>query len=271
MSPLANGERRINMWEKELKAAKEAALLAREKILEIYHQHFDVEIKEDNSPVTIADKTADKIIREYLSKLFPTYAFLTEESEDNKERLNNDYVWIVDPVDGTKDFVAKDDEFTTNIALAYKHRLVVGVVVAPAKDEMYFASENSGSFYQKLGQNPVKIHVNDKLKDLTILTSVFHYTKEEEDIIARHKDVISKVIKKGSSLKPCAIAHGEAELTLRSSPNTKEWDTAACQIIVTEAGGVFVEPDGKEITYNREDVYNRKGYIVANRKENLLK
>lgn len=258
------------MWEKELQAAIEAGLLAKSKIMEIYHQKFDVEIKEDNSPVTIADKTADRIIREYLAKLFPTYAFLTEESEDNSDRLSNDFVWIVDPVDGTKDFVAKDDQFTTNIALAYKHEVVVGVVIAPALDEIYFASKDNGAFYQKGNEKPVRIHVNDKLDDLTVLTSVFHFTKDEQDLIAKHGDKIKHVMKRGSSLKPCAIAHGLAEITYRTSPNTKEWDTAACQIVVTEAGGLFVQPNGEAITYNREDVYNRNGYIVVNRKENIL-
>ena len=259
------------MWEKELEAAIEAGLKAKEKILEIYHQKFDVEIKEDNSPVTIADKTADKIIREYLHKVFPTHAFLTEESTDDLHRLENDFVWIVDPVDGTKDFVARDDQFTTNIALAYKHELVVGVVLAPALDEIYFASKGNGSFFKKGNEKPVRIHVNDKTEDLTMLTSVFHFTKDEQEFIDRHGDKIKHVMKRGSSLKPCAIAHGLAEITFRSSPNTKEWDTAACQIVVTEAGGIFVEPNGKEIRYNREDVYNRNGYIVVNRKENLFK
>ncbi len=259
------------MWEKELSAAIEAGLKAKEKILEIYHQKFEVEIKEDNSPVTIADKTADKIIREYLHEMFPTHAFLTEESTDDLNRLNNDFVWIVDPVDGTKDFVAKDDQFTTNIALAYKHELVVGVVIAPALDEIYYASKGNGSYFKKGNSEAVRIHVNDKVEDLTMLTSVFHFTKDEQEFIDRHQDKIKHVMKRGSSLKPCAIAHGLAEITFRSSPNTKEWDTAACQIVVTEAGGIFVEPSGKEIRYNREDVYNRNGYIVVNRKENLLK
>ena len=258
------------MWENELKAAIEAGLKAKEKILEIYHQKFDVEIKEDNSPVTIADKTADRIIREYLHKCFPTHAFLTEESEDDPARLKNDFVWIVDPVDGTKDFVAKDDQFTTNIALSYKHKLVVGVVIAPARNEIYFASENKGAFYQKEGENPIKIHVNDKINDLTVLTSVFHFNEEEAALIEKHNDRIKHVMKRGSSLKPCAIAHGLAEITYRMSPNTKEWDTAACQIILEEAGGLFVKPDGSSITYNREDVYNREGYIAVNRKENIL-
>ena len=259
------------MWEKELQEAINAGLLAKKKIMEIYNQGFDVEIKSDNSPVTIADKSADEIIRNYLHEKFPTHAFLTEESTDNLDRLNNDFVWIVDPVDGTKDFVAKDGEFTTNIALAYKHKLVVGVVIAPALDEMYYASLGNGSFYVKNNEKPVKIHVNDKISDLTMLISVFHFTEDEQALIDRNSDRIKHVMRKGSSLKPCAIAHGLAELTFRSSSNTKEWDTAACQLVVTEAGGIFVKPNGEEITYNREDVYNRGGYIVCNRKENLFK
>ena len=170
------------MWEKELQAAIEAGLLAKKRIMEIYVRHFDVEIKDDNSPVTIADKSADEIIRNYLHEKFPTHAFLTEESTDNLDRLKNDFVWIVDPVDGTKDFVAKDGQFTTNIALAYKHELVVGVVIAPALDEMYFASKGNGSFYQKDNEKPVRIHVNDKLEDLTMLISVFHFNDAEKDI-----------------------------------------------------------------------------------------
>lgn len=259
------------MWEKELQEAIKAGLKAKEKIMEFYNKGFDVEIKEDNSPVTIADKTADAIIRAHLHEAFPTHAFLTEESTDNLDRLKNDFVWIVDPVDGTKDFVAKDGQFTTNIALAYKHHLVVGVVIAPAIDEIYFASKDNGAYYQKGNEKPIRIHVNDKLEDLTMLTSVFHFTMDEEEFIKRHSDKIKHVMKKGSSLKPCAIAHGLAEITFRSSAGTKEWDTAACQLIVTEAGGLFVEPDGKEILYNREDVYNRNGYMVVNRKENLFK
>ena len=259
-----------NMWEKELQAAIEAANLAKKAILDFYHTKVEVEIKSDDSPVTIADKTADKIIREYLHEKFPTHAFLTEESEDNGDRLQNDFVWIVDPVDGTKDFIAHDDEFTTNIALAYKHKLVVGVVLAPACDELYYASAGNGAFFQKGEQKPVKIHVSDKVSDLTVLISVFHFNDNEKLMIEKHSDKLKHVVRRGSSLKPCMIAHGLAEVHYRFSGNTKEWDTAACQIVVEEAGGLFVEPDGTPITYNREDVYNRNGYIVVNRKENIL-
>ena len=258
------------MWEKELEAAIEAGLLAKEKILDFYHQRVEVEIKEDNSPVTIADKTADSVIRKYLSEKFPTHSFLTEESEDDTSRLKNDFVWIVDPVDGTKDFIAHDDEFTTNIALCYKHEIVVGVVIIPALNEMYFASKNNGAFYQKDGEKPIRIHVNDKIDDLTCLVSVFHLNDKEKDAIARHSDRIKHVEKCGSSIKTCKIAHGLAEIHYRFSGNTKEWDTAAMQGIINEAGGIILDLNLKEIKYNREDVYNRDGYIVVNRKENLL-
>lgn len=260
----------MNMWEKELLAAIEAGKRASVKIMEIYKRGFDVEIKSDNSPVTEADKLADKIIYEYLHKEFPQYAFLTEESEDDLSRLKNDYVWIIDPVDGTKDFVAKDDEFTTNIALAYKHEIVVGVVVVPAKDEIYFASKGNGAFHV-VKDIATQIHVNNKLENLTVLTSVFHFSDKERALIEKHKDKITKVEKFGSSLKACRIAAGLAEITFRESEGTKEWDTAASEIIIAEAGGIFVEPDGKKIIYNRKDVYNHKGYIICNRKENILR
>ena len=257
------------MWEKELKEAIFAGLLAKEKILEIYESSFDVEIKSDNSPVTLADKTADKIIREHLHKCFPNYSFLTEESDDDKSRLNNDYVFIVDPVDGTKDFVARDGGFTINIALAYKHEVVMGVVIVPVSGDIYYATKGNGSYHQI--NNEIKpIHVSDKLEDLTVLTSVFHFNEIEQELINKHSNRIKHVEKFGSSIKACRIAEGLAEITYRMSPSTKEWDTAAFQIIVEEAGGLVLEPNGHRLTYNREDVYNRNGYVVVNRKENIL-
>lgn len=258
------------MYEKELQEAIKAGLMAKSKILEIYHaSKLDVEIKQDNSPVTIADKSADKIIREHLSKAFPSYAFLTEESEDDLSRLDNPYVWIVDPVDGTKDFIAHSGGFTTNIALAHNHEVVVGVIVIPASDELYYAIKGQGAFYFKDGKS-YQIHVNDKLDDLTVLTSVFHFTEKEKELIEKHSDKIKHIEKCGSSIKACWIAHGKAEISYRMSAGTKEWDTAASQVIVEEAGGLFVEPNGQPLEYNRKDVYNRNGYVIVNRKENIL-
>lgn len=258
------------MFEKELQAMIKASKLAQEKILEIYHAGFDIEIKEDLSPVTLADKTADKLIKEILEKEFPNYGFLTEESDDDLSRLEKEFVFVVDPVDGTKDFVKKDDQFTTNIGLIHNHQVVVGVVNIPATNELYYAILNQGSYYQDKDGNVSRIHVNDKKKDLTMLISNFHTTQEELDIMENHKDLITKVEKYGSAIKACRIAHGLAEVSFRLGPFTKEWDTAASQLVVTEAGGIFSEPDLTPITYNRKDVYNRKGFVVLNHKDNLL-
>ena len=257
------------MWEEQLNAAIEAGIKAIEGILQIYNTDFDVEIKDDNSPVTLADKNADKVIRECLHKKYPEYAFLTEESTDDKSRLNNDFVWIVDPVDGTKDFVAKDGGFTTNIALAYKHEAVVGVVVVPLTGEIYYAAKGIGAFYRHNGITK-RIHVNDKLDNLIVYKSVFHSTKQEEVMYEKYKDKIAKIEKWGSALKPCRIAQGLGELSYRLTDGTKEWDTAASQVIVEEAGGIFLDTQGKRIMYNREDVHNRIGYVICNRIENFL-
>jgi len=257
------------MWEEQLNAAIEAGVAAIEGILKIYHTDFDVEIKEDNSPVTLADKNADKVIREILHKRYPDYAFLTEETDDDKSRLANDYVWIVDPVDGTKDFVAKDGGFTTNIALAYKHEAVVGVVVVPLTGEIYYAAKGLGAFYRHNGVSK-PIHVNDKLDNLIVYKSVFHSKANEEEMYKKHADKIAKIEKWGSALKPCRIAQGLGELSYRLSDGTKEWDTAASQVIVEQAGGIFLDTHKKRIMYNREDVYNREGYVICNRIENFL-
>ncbi len=258
------------MWEKELQVAIEAAKLAIPGIMEIYNTSFDVEIKDDNSPVTAADKGADAVIRKYLKKHFKDYALLTEESEDNFERLNNDYLWIVDPVDGTKDFVAKDGEFTTNIGLAYKGNVVVGVVSIPTTGDIYYASKGNGAYHLYPNGEITKIHVNDRTSNLTFLTSRFHVTDNEKDYIKEHGDKITNVERYGSAIKACRIASGLAEISVRFTNGTKEWDTAASQCVVEEAGGLFIKPNGEPLTYNRKDVYNREGYFILNRVENKL-
>lgn len=260
------------MFEHELAIAIKAVNSVRELILDVYNSdNFGVEIKEDNSPVTKADKAADKKIREILSEAFPLYSLLTEESMDDKSRLNNDYVWIVDPVDGTKDFVAKNGEFTVNIGLSYKHKPVLGVVLVPVSGEIYYGLVGRGAFYlENKNATPIKISCNNKTNDLTVLISNFHSNPQEMAMIEKHSDVIKTRRKLGATLKGCMIAKGEAEISYRFSSNTKEWDTCAMQAIVEQAGGFLLKFDGNPIIYNREDVYNRDGYIICNRKENFL-
>lgn len=258
------------MFERELEVALEAIKIASEKVLEIYNsRNLDVEIKEDNSPVTKADKMADKIIRDYLFSHFPDYALLTEESVDDKSRLTNDYVWIVDPIDGTKEYVAHSDEFTVNIGLAYKHEPVLGVIAIPVTGEIYFAVKGKGSFYQNHGKTQA-IHCNNKTTDLTTLVSRFHSNEIEQATIRKYSHRIKHQRVVGASIKGCIIAKGEAEMSYRFSDNTKEWDTCAMQAIVEQAGGLILKFDGTPIRYNREDVYNHGGYLICNCKENFL-
>ena len=255
----------------ELTKAIDAGLLAKEKIMYYYNNGFHVEIKSDNSPVTEADKQADKIIKKYLSKNFPDYGFLTEESDDNLDRLNKEYIWIIDPVDGTKDFVKRDGEFTTNIALCKNHEIILGVVVIPSKNVYYYALKGKGAYKVDLKNNTkIQIHVSNKTSDLTCLRSVFHFSEEEKEMIGKHNDKIKHIEAAGSSLKACLIAEGKAEISYRLSAGTKEWDTAAFQIIVEEAGGFVLKPNKERMTYNREDVYNREGYLIINNIDNFL-
>lgn len=260
------------MYEKELHYALLAVNSVRELILDIYNSgDIGTEIKFDNSPVTKADKAADKKIREILSEAFPLYGILTEESVDDKKRLTKDYVWIVDPIDGTKEFVAHEDEFSVNIGLSYKHKPVLGVILIPVTGEIFYGVTGLGSFYLKnKDAEPVKIHVNSKTSDLTTLVSRFHSNETEQAMIKKHSDVIKHQKVLGATLKGCFIAKGDYEMSYRFSNNTKEWDTCAMQAIVEQAGGFILKFDGTPICYNREDVYNKDGYIICNRKENFL-
>ena len=260
------------MSKKELEAMLKLAKDAQDIALNYYHQaHLDVEIKDDHSPVTKADKAVDKFLKEHLSKLFPTYAFLTEESQDDLKRLENDYVFIIDPIDGTKDFIAHDDEFTINIALAFKHEPVVGVIVIPAKNEIYYAMKDYGSYHIDKEGKVERIYSNKNKKDhLICLTSVFHTNEEEKKLIEKYSSLIKEVKPCGSSIKMCLIASGLADISFRISSNTKEWDTCAGQVILEEAGAALLNKDKKRLLYNREDVYNRGGYLLINSPDNFL-
>jgi 3'(2'), 5'-bisphosphate nucleotidase len=251
--------------------AYQAALKASTEILSIYQTNFTFEQKEDASPVTIADQKADAIIRQFLKEKYPDFGLLTEESSDDFSRLHQDYVWLVDPIDGTKDFIAKNDEFTINIALVHRQQVVMGLVHIPAKQQTYFAIKGEGAYFRYQGQD-TRIHVNQKKDELTVLTSRFHLQPNEEELIKKYQSLgkISKIETYGSALKACRIAHGLAEISYRLSPGTKEWDTASSDLIVTEAGGFFLKPNKEKYWYNRQDVRNLEGYLIVNRMENFL-
>ena len=258
------------MYEAELQAAIEAALEAQKVILEVYARDFEVETKSDDSPVTEADKRADELIREYLGARFPDYGFLTEESADTPLRLKQRAIWIVDPVDGTKEFVSRNGGFVTNIALCVDHEIVVGVINAPALGVYYYAVKGQGA-YKVEGGVTERIHVSDRGFPVRALRSISFFNAREAAFIAKYHDKFAYEPEcVGAALKFCRIAEGSAEIFCRFSSGTKEWDVASGDIIVTEAGGVMVQPNGERFRYNREDVYNRLGYVIANKPENIL-
>ena len=260
------------MYEKELEKAIYAAKQAEVVIKKIYNEGFEVEIKEDDSPVTNADKKADELIRAILGEAFPDYGFLTEESADTPERLSKEFIWIVDPVDGTTEFVSRNGQFTTNIALARNGEVVVGVINVPMLDVLYFAVKGEGAYRLNKDGSKEKIHVSSRKKgELLAIKSISHFRENEKEFLDKNASAFKGDVEPiGAANKFCVIAAGEKDYFIRLNNGTKEWDVAPGDLIVTEAGGVMVKPDGSKITYNKEDVYNRNGYIVTNCVENLL-
>lgn len=252
----------------ELNTAKELALRAGGAILNIYNDCFEVEYKEDQSPITLADRKADDIIVSSLKERFPHHAILSEESEDDKSRLSNEWCWIIDPLDGTKEFIKKNGEFTVNIALAYKNKVVLGVIYIPVTGELYYAAQGIGAFYDYKG-NTETIKVSNRTKDLRLVKSRSHATDKLNNLIEKNKNKIADIKGAGSSIKGCLIAKGEAEIYYRFSL-TKEWDTAAMHCIVEVAGGVFRQMDHSPMLYNRENTLNDKGFYILNNSLNSL-
>lgn len=259
------------MWDKELKIAKEAAIKAGKAILEIYQnkQGIEVEYKTDSSPLTQADKVANRIIVETLRGKFPHYAVLSEEEQDNKSRLNNDYCFIVDPLDGTKEFLKRNGQFTVNIALAYQHRAVMGVIYVPVSGELYFAAEGLGAFCKTADGKEQRLAVSDNQENsaLRLVMSNSHGCQQMDELIKKYQ--IRNFVKIGSSLKGCMVASGRADIYYRFNP-TMEWDTAAMQCIAEEAGAIFRQMDGSVMRYNREDSRNDKGFYLINQEKNRL-
>lgn len=245
------------MYEKELSAVCKTAREAGKLILDIYNRvDIGIEYKKDSSPVTEADRLADGCIIASLRSQFPGIPFLTEESADTGQRLGTEYCFIVDPLDGTKEFIKRNGEFTVNIALCRNGKIVAGAVFLPVTGQLYYASEGNGSFLEENG-NVQRLHVSSRKENPRLAVSRSHRTDEEEKLIRELG--ITEVIEAGSSLKGCLVAKGDAEMYYRYG-NTMEWDVAAMQIIVEEASGIMRHMDGSEIIYNKKEPLNRSFY-----------
>jgi len=255
--------------QRHLEIAKQAAVLAGSEIMKIYATDFgsSIEIKADNSPLTAADKAANAVILDMLHDEFPLISILSEENTSDETRFKNDWCWIVDPLDGTKEFIKKNDEFTVNIALAHKGKPVLGVIFVPVKETLYFAAEGLGAFKEQ-GGRVSHIGVTGKTNELILVGSKSHASEQLKALIEEKKELISETVSAGSSLKGTMVAEGKADVYYRFG-YTCEWDTAAMHCIVEQAGGIFKQMDGSEMTYNRRNNLNEKGFFVVNRAENI--
>jgi 3'(2'), 5'-bisphosphate nucleotidase len=230
-------------------------------IMRIYDGAFAVQHKDDDSPLTLADLESQRIIIEGLVQLTPDIPVLSEESAQAPwaERRGWNQLWVVDPLDGTREFVKRNGEFTINIALVVDHEPLLGVVAAPAQGLLYWGAAGSGAFTRHRGAAQTGIRVAPPGAPLRVVGSRSHASPETSTYLARLGPHVLTGI--GSSLKFCLIAEGKADLYPRFGP-TSEWDTAAGQALLEAAGGHVTRLDGHRLRYNcRESVLN--GDFVA--------
>lgn len=234
-----------------LKAIEEIALEAGEEALAIYQQDFEIHFKNDSSPITQADLKVNALICNALQPFgFP---ILSEENQSipYSKRQKWEYYWCIDPIDGTKEFINKTNEWTINIALIHKNTPILGVVYAPALNILYSAYKNQA--YKN--QSPLTIHTNQQ--DFVIVASKSHLSMQTEQYINQIKTPQNKkLISIGSSLKLCLVAEGIAQIYPRLSP-TMEWDTAAADAIVRACGKMCYNFETMQfLTYNKKDLTN---------------
>jgi 3'(2'), 5'-bisphosphate nucleotidase len=242
---------------------KEIALRAGEEILEVYGTEFTVDVKEDTSPLTEADRRGNAVIVEALEKLYPEIPIISEETKavDYAERKNWDLFWLVDPLDGTKEFIKRKGEFTVNIALVQNGTPVAGVVYQPVGEKMFWAMAGQGSWKTEGTGEPQALtggpHYSEK-SQVTVVASRSHLTDAVQDFVdslkAEGKEV--EFLSSGSSLKLCLVAEGSADVYPRLGP-TMEWDTGAAHAIALEAGRKVINHEtGEPLRYNKENLLN---------------
>ncbi len=252
----------------DISLAKEVAKIAKkagEEILKIYNEadDFQIQKKDDNSPLTMADQAANKVICDGLEKLSVQFPIISEENKaiEYEVRKDYDHYWLVDPLDGTKEFIKRNGEFTVNIALVNAQRSVMGVVYAPVLEEMYYAVKGEGAFLEKDGKvTQLKAaSFTQQDENLGVVCSRSHLNDATQNFV----DQLNKpeLVATGSSLKFLILATGKAHLYPRLAP-TMEWDTGAAQIVLEEAGGQVLQAETNEpLMYNKENLLNP--YFIA--------
>ncbi|MFQ5496495.1 MAG: 3'(2'),5'-bisphosphate nucleotidase CysQ [Nitrosopumilus sp.] len=245
----------------ELDIAITAAKEAGEAILEIYHRDFESFKKNDDSPITEGDLKSNEIIKKILSKT--GHIILSEEDNDDQSRLEKNTIWIVDPLDGTSDFIDKTGEFTIMISLIKNKKPVLGVIGWPTEKTLFVAQKGSGAFRYSNGKwNKISVTNESNISKCRAVGSRHHLSDKEKLFIK--KLGIEDFTSIGSSLKVGKISSGEAEAYITTTNKMKEWDSAASYCIISEAGGKMTDMSGNDITYNNKEVHHQNGILVTN-------
>ncbi len=237
--------------------------LAGDEILDVYGTEFSVDVKEDKSPLTEADRRANDVIVENLKRLYPDIPIISEETKavPFSERKDWEWFWLVDPLDGTKEFVKRNGEFTVNIALIHKQSPYAGVVYQPVGERMFWGSRHEGSWKSTGGADSIRLeggqHYSEK-SEVTVVASRSHMTEDVENFVEGLKKEGKNVefLSSGSSLKLCLVAEGAADVYPRLGP-TMEWDTGAAHAVALEAGRRVIQyGTGDDLVYNKENLLN---------------
>ena len=246
----------------------QVAYEAGKTIRKYFNSSYDIELKNDKSPVTTADIAANEYIEQQLSSLTPDIPRISEESENTsyQERQHWDTFWLIDPLDGTREFVKNRPDFTVNIALVHQQQPILGSIYLPIADQLYFAISDDHAYRQDQSNTPVQIHVSVKTQPIPrICGSRAHSGKSMQrflNAVGEHE-----LISRGSSIKSCLVADGSADIYPRFGP-TWEWDTAAAQCIIVQAGGHMTTLDLNALSYNKESLLNPSFVAFANKNQN---
>lgn len=252
----------------------EIAKTAGQAIMQVYSTDFTIARKDDQSPLTQADIAAHHVIVQALQHLTPEIPIISEEAAAApfETRQHWSRYWLIDPLDGTREFVKRNGEFTVNIALIVQHAPVLGVVFAPASDQLYYAAQGFGAYKQLAAEHQQAIHIKPfDIQRLVIAGSRSHSDEKTRQFMKRihhHHGALPELLSLGSSLKICLVAEGAADVYPRLGP-TFEWDTAAAHCILREAGGDIVDVSGERLQYNTRETLLNPHFFATNQPDHL--
>jgi 3'(2'), 5'-bisphosphate nucleotidase len=256
-------------YERELQVALKLARDAGAAILQYYDVPLQIERKidadEHTEPVTQADRAANELIVSRLRREFPEDGILAEESIDTERRLTKRRVWMVDPLDGTNGFIARDGDFAVQIGLAVDGRSVLGVVYQPLPDVLYHAVKGAGTWIERKGFEAERARTSTEshLEQMRLAASRNHRSPRM-DVVVRSLGIEEEVRRGSVGIKVGLIIERQCDVYVHLSPRTKQWDTCAPEVILTEAGGRLTDLFGEPLSYNNPEVQNRNGLIASN-------